>query len=131
MAIYARPRLSPFARNNRRPLRVTAMEVPMSASTASHSATSPNGASRTNRPLMRIETATFCLMIPSAERESRTAQDDRRLDGGLDLGKGLARGAKRDAALIAESRAADEVPLTSDYALGSPAGDGAEVPDFR
>ena len=35
----------------------------MSASTASHSATSPKGASRTKRPLIAIETTTFCLMI--------------------------------------------------------------------
>jgi hypothetical protein len=49
------------------------MEVPMSASTASHNATSSKGASRTNSPLMRIETATLCLMIRLADRESRTA----------------------------------------------------------
>ena len=42
----------------------------MSARTASHSATNPNGASSTNRPLIAIETNTFCLMIRSAARES-------------------------------------------------------------
>ncbi len=62
-----------YLRKSLSPLSVTAMEVPMSASTAAHNATSPNGASRTNTPFTSRETRTFCFMIPSAARESHTA----------------------------------------------------------
>ena len=45
----------------------------VAARTAAHSATRPNGASKTNTPLTSREMRTFCFMSPSAARESLTA----------------------------------------------------------
>ena len=54
----------------------------MSATTASHSATSPKGASRTKTPFMAMETKTLCLMIRSAARERTIAALIYMLSGG-------------------------------------------------